>query len=268
MDQTMEIIKGLIADEQERGSLKGLDDLRERRAKRQEIEDQLRKLEGELRDARWRIQGLPALPSGEQIRWGQAVLALGSALRILELDTTGLSKDDDLIRCTILKGDGSELFDSLIQPTGPIYPDISRITGIRNEQLENAPPIAQVWKALSACLRGGYVISYGLDFDLGKLDEAAKRYGLEPIPIIGECLMQQAMRYFGTSAYPKLAALCERLGDSLPAYPHQTALDRARGQLRLLNAMANGLTGPVAFSELDGYIAEDDEKEKLDTPSL
>jgi hypothetical protein len=64
----------------------------------------------------------------------------------------------------------------------------------------------------------------------------------ENIPIIGDDLMQQAMHYFGTSSYPKLELLCSSIGHPLPEHPHQLALDRARGQLALLNALATVVT--------------------------
>ena len=57
--------------------------------------------------------------------------------------------------------------------------------------------------------------------------------------MIGEDLMQPAMRYFGLSAYPKLEALCRRIGHRLPEQPHQKAFDRARGQMAFLKAIAN-----------------------------
>ena len=54
--------------------------------------------------------------------------------------------------------------------------------------------------------------------------------------------MLRAQEYYGAAFYPKLADLCERLGHSLLPHPHQDALNRARGQVSLLRAMAQGIT--------------------------
>ncbi len=74
--------------------------------------------------------------------------------------------------------------------------------------------------------------------------------------MIGDDLMQQAMRYFAIQSYPKLETLCQRIGHPLPPHPQQTAFDRANGQRALLQAMASAVVDMPAF-ETEGEEDED-----------
>src|SRR6266567_3673178 len=66
------------------------------------------------------------------------------------------------------------------------------------------------WHSLSTALQGRYILSYNLSFDLDKLRENAERCGVEPVTIIGECLMLKSQHYFHQYSYPKLTDLCRR----------------------------------------------------------
>jgi DNA polymerase III epsilon subunit-like protein len=128
-------------------------------------------------------------------------------------------------------------------------------------EVDHAPTFAQVVPELTAALQGHYILSFNLDFDLGKLREHADRFGIEPLAVIGECLMRKAQRYFHQSSYPKLAELCRRIGFPLPDHPLQSAWDRARGQRHLLEAMSQGITfvqEPAQPTDLDNDEEEDE----------
>ena len=83
------------------------------------------------------------------------------------------------------------------------------------------------------------------------LEAAAERYELDMPPIHAECLMEKAMMYSGSSSYSKLSNLCTYIGHALPEYPHQTALDRARGQIALLKAISQGIMIEEPEEEVD-----------------
>jgi DNA polymerase III epsilon subunit-like protein len=241
MENMVATITGLIEMEQRLGPVNGLDDFKERKIRRAVIKQHLSHLEAELREIRDRVRRLPTLPPLALIRWAQAVQALPN-LVFLELDTTGLSADVEIIRMVILDAQGDILLESYVKPTKPISAEITRVTGITSQDIEQAPTIVCVWDRLGEALRGKYVLSYNLDFDKGKLQDAAKRNDLEVPLIIGEDLMERAMQYYQVSSYPKLEMLCRSIGHPLPEQPHQTAFDRALGQIALLKAMACAIT--------------------------
>ncbi len=266
MDEALALINGLLATEQACGPVNGLDDLMGRRQRRMTIKQHLTLLELELQRVREQEHRLPALPPLIHMHWAQAVLAFPN-LAFLEVDTTGLSADAEIIRVMVMDAQSSAVLDQLVKPSRHLTAEISRITGISNQDVEQAPAITQVWERLRKAIQGSYVLSYNLDFDMGKLKETARRHNLEEeLAIIEECLMQRAMLYFDISSYPKLETLCRRIGHPLPEQPRQTALDRARGQIHLLSAMANAIIGrdsaasPDAGSEVD----LDDEPVDLD----
>src|SRR5437588_117981 len=119
---------------------------------------------------------------------------------------------------------------------------ITALTAVGPEEVEHAPTFAQIWPDLCAALQGRYVLSYNLPFDLDKLRQNAERCGVEPVALIGECLMQRSQQYFHHVSYPKLADLCRRIGSPLPDHPLQNAWDRARGQINLVEPMSKGIT--------------------------
>jgi DNA polymerase III epsilon subunit-like protein len=194
-----------------------------------------RQLEGEVKD-------LPALPVWEQIQWAQSILAMPN-LAFMEIDTTGLKDHDELIRFTLVAASGAIIEDCLIKPaTCSLSPEASEINGIKSEQLEGALPITQAWEHIQQALRGRYIISFGMEWDINQLDKAAAEQGLTPLLVIGECLQRHATRYYNGEYYLKLAELCARVGSPLPDYPNQTSLDRARGQSAVLQALAQAIT--------------------------
>jgi DNA polymerase III epsilon subunit-like protein len=163
-------------------------------------------------------------------------------LAFLEVDTDGLSADADLLRIALVDQAGAVLFDQLIQPRKPISPKIAHLTALSQEQLTNAPRLPEVWEAVIQAVTSRFVLSFNLEFDQQQLAESARRYSLPPLHFIGACLMLRAQDYYEEEYYPRLSALCERLGAPLPPHPRQDALDRAHGQIHLLRMMAQGIT--------------------------
>lgn len=215
-------------------------------ARRATLASYVQQVEQAAAQMRYRLDRLPKLAHPAHVHWAQAVLAFPN-MAFLEVDTDGLYEDADILRLVLVDQTGAVLYDQLVQPHRPLSAKIARLTGITQEMLEQAPRLPEVWPQVQSTFTGHYLFSFNLEFDSGKLSECAARYHLPPLPLIGECLMLRAQEYYGVGVYPKLADLCERLGHPLPEHPQQDALDRARGQVQVLRAMAQGIThAPVA----------------------
>jgi len=257
---SVQLIEDLLKAEEIAEPVHNLTELANRRARRSALEQALANLEASVAHLRDRWRNLAPLPDEESIRWAQAVLQLPN-LAFLELDTDGLSTDADIIRVVLLAKDGSALYAQTIQPRRPISEKITALTAVGPEEVEHAPAFAQIWPDLCTALQGRYMLSYNLPFDLDKLRQNAERCGVEPVALIGECLMQRSQQYFRQYSYPKLADLCYRIGSPLPEHPLQNAWDRARGQIHLVEAMSQGITADRGESKrLDADDGEEDEE--------
>ncbi len=180
------------------------------------------------------------IPKMQYINWAKELLSMPN-LTFLEVDTTGLRDDDEIIRVLLVNLNGDSIFDIFLCPDKPLSDKISHITGISGKDLESELTIAEAWEQIRDILTGKHLLSFNLEFDQGMLEAAAERYELEMPPINAECLMEKAMMYSCSFSFSKLSNLCAYIGHALPEYPHQTALDRARGQIAILKAISQGI---------------------------
>ena len=120
----------------------------------------------------------------------------------------------------------------------------------------------QLWTKLLATLEGKYVLSYDLVLTQIQLATVANYYHLDVPPLIGASLAPIYDLYFGVPLLkdtyldkPDEDMLSRFLKDAtpvLPALPSETTLDRVRGMLHILNAIAQD------SYEVGGGQAEDD----------
>ena len=238
----------LLAMEEGAGSPKGVTNLEARLRQRATLDASLQLLEEALSQVRRRMDHLPRFPRMKHIHWAQAVLAFPN-LAFLEVDTDGLHSDADILRIVLVDRSGIPLYAQLFKPHRLLTRQITHLTAIHQEMVQDAPQLADAWEHITSAFAGRYVLSYNLEFDQTKLHENAERYSLSPLTVIGACLMQQAQAYAGSYSYPKLATLCANIGFPLPDHPKQTAFDRVMGQIHLLKAMAQGIVVVSASQE-------------------
>lgn len=188
-------------------------------------------------------------------RWAQALLAFDN-LRFVVVDTTSVKKDSDIIRFFTLNKHGFIEESMLIFPCR--YPGECNTswTGITPDMIEHAETLPDRWPDIREALTGRFVLAYGFDFIQEHLNENVQHYGLKPVHLIGDCLMQTAVKYFRSTNYGmKLTDACARIGHALPARPN--AEQRAQGQLALLKAMSQGITSAPA--PVESHIDQDED---------
>ena len=110
------------------------------------------------------------LPSGSTL--------LDEAWVALDLETTGLSSDEDqIIEVGAVRFRGSETLDtfqSFVNPGRSLDPFVTRLTGITNDDLRDAPGFSAVAAALAAFVGRSPLVGHNISFDLGFLE----RHGL------------------------------------------------------------------------------------------
>jgi DNA polymerase III epsilon subunit-like protein len=265
IDQTIEKLQGVLSVEREQTHINGLDAITASKLRRAEIKEYMGVIEAELQPIRQAIKDLPALPVEEQIQWAQAISAMriSDGVRFLEIDTTGLSNQDGIVRVAMVNLSGGVMYDDiLIKPSRPISREASAANGLTDDDVKDAPSLPEVWERIQSGLYGRYVISFNQKFDVEKLNEAAARHQLPPILIIGDDLQRHCTQYYHKEYYLTLEAMCERIGHPIQG---KSAVDRAIEQYHLLLAMANGITdvrpprpaAPTASSSAASNLGDD-----------
>jgi DNA polymerase III epsilon subunit-like protein len=252
---TMIDLEIMLHQQERTGPVTSLDDLRTRLAQRKAIEDHLEVLATTIHTVRKRLSALPKLPGVHEVGWAQAVLALPN-LAFLEVDTDGLGEGANVLRVLLLTMTELVIFDTFVKPPRLPSEKLLSITGITREQLERAPTFEQAWPSIVAALRGRYLVSYNLSFDESMLRSQAMLHHTEMPALIASCLMVHSTSYFQETQHAKLSALCARLGYPLPEPPMQDAQARALGQLHLVQAMSNAITGVVTTAALSDEEAD------------
>ncbi len=95
---------------------------------------------------------------------------LDQILVSLDLETTGLSSEDDAIMeigAVKFRGDQEiETFDTLVNPHHPLSYRISMLTGINQEELDTAPDFSEVSERLAAFIGNCPIVGQNINFDL------------------------------------------------------------------------------------------------------
>jgi DNA polymerase III alpha subunit (gram-positive type) len=261
-DQQMTHIEQLLQSAREQGPLQSLDEYHARQRQYREISDALMQAQRTVEQFTTQFHRLPTLPPHDEVLWAQATRAL-SNLAYLEVDTTGVRLDAEVVRLLLVDAQGTVLCDHLVKPEGPLSSEISQYHGITQQEVEAAPSFLEIWPVFLQAASTRYLLSFNLEFDLSMIQAQLQRAHLPPVTLIGDCLMIHGTRYFRTHTL-KLSTACERIGKPMPLFPHQTASHRAEGQRALHQAMANAMTDALtslAASPVDDDFSLDDSDE-------
>ena len=241
LDETLAKVRGVLSAELEHPRVNGLTEIVGHKIRRNALKEYMNTIDAELDPVRQVIKGLPALPSEQEIQWAQAIMAMqaNDSVRFLEIDTTGLTDQDEIVRVTLVDLAGTLTDDLFFKPSHLLSAEASAANGLTDEILHYAPDLQDMWEIIRARVYGHYVLSFSQAFDIKKLNEAAARHHLAPIVIVGDDLQRHVTQYYNREYYLTLADVCERIGHPLKS---NSAVNRATGQYHLLKAMAEGDT--------------------------
>ena len=153
------------------------------------------------------------------------------AFTVVDVETTGWSPDEAGITevgAVLLRG-GEVVaeFTSLVNPGTPVPESITELTGISDQMLAVAPPVAAVLPGLLAFAQGSVLAAHNAPFDLGFLTSACAAAGLfwpgfevldtvrlarhllatpDEVP---DCKLRTLADYFGTPVQPSHRALAD-----------------------------------------------------------
>lgn len=170
----------------------------------------------------------------ESIFWSRALLENVDNWCIIDTETTGLNpRFARAVEITVLGVSGDVIFDSLVNPGISIPAEVSRIHGISDSDVADAPIIAGIWEELELAIQGKVLIAYNSRYDQSILQFEALRHGLRPIASAWECAMKRYSAYVG--------AWDSRFGNyrfqKLPSAGHRSQID-CKVTLDLLRTMS------------------------------
>ena len=180
-------------------------------------------------------------------QWAQSLMARG--FYVLDTETTGLGKQDEIVQIGIVDQNGETAIDELIKPTIPIPPGASKVHGVYDRHVEYAANFSAIYTTLSKLLAGQIVIAYNMDFDRRMLRQSGDKYGLPEIRMNWDrdmsqrCAMKQYARYKGKETNWKRGYKWHRLGNAvvqegLEVVDAHNALGDARMTWALIQKMA------------------------------
>ncbi|MCL4868018.1 MAG: 3'-5' exonuclease [Anaerolineae bacterium] len=145
-----------------------------------------------------------------------AALAARNDWLVLDTETTGMERKDELVSIAVVSAAGETVLHELIRPTQPISPQAARVHGITAEDVAAASPFPELYPRLAELLTGRLVLAYNANFDRKMLQQTCQRYHLPLIKAEWECVMdlyaaakgRWSNRYGFT--WCKLAEACQR----------------------------------------------------------
>ncbi len=157
---------------------------------------------------------------------------------VFDSETTGLDPRKDAVvqlgAVRIVNGRviASETFESLVNPERPIPAQSTKVHGINDAMVADAPTFAQVSKAFQTYTGNAVLVAHNAPFDMAFLN---RENGGFQNPVMDTVHLSAIV--FGGSAVHTLDALCERLEVGIPDNLRHTALGDAMATAHAFAAM-------------------------------
>lgn len=105
-----------------------------------------------------------------------------STFAVVDIETTGGNfHQDRIIEVAVVIHNGVQVvaeYTSLVNPEKPIQPFISRLTGISNKMVKDAPTFEDIAEELADVLKGHVFVAHNVRFDYGFIKASFKRVGI------------------------------------------------------------------------------------------
>lgn len=109
---------------------------------------------------------------------GDSLLAAAENFVAIDIETTGLFPDcDEIIELGAVRyrsGEAADRFSQRVKPETPINDFITRLTGISNEMLADAPSIERVLPEFTVFLGSDILVGHSVNFDINFLYDACE----------------------------------------------------------------------------------------------
>jgi DNA polymerase-3 subunit epsilon len=120
---------------------------------------------------------------------------------ILDTETTDLY-EAEIVEIAVVNCTGEALLNTLVKPTITIPPEVTKIHGISDEMVADAPTFPEVYPT-DAALKDKRVIIYNSAFDIKILNYCCRLHSLPVLNLAksSDCLMEWVAQWTGNSRY-------------------------------------------------------------------
>jgi DNA polymerase-3 subunit epsilon len=144
----------------------------------------------------------------------RAAELLAQGFVVIDFETTGFPSEPGaaIIEVAAINHRGETLLNTLINPERRIPYAASKVNGIYDKDVLNAPTFAQVYDQLAGVLEGQRAIAYNHEFEKGMLAVCCRRHELALPATDWSCAMRAYAKYRGLRWFTKLTAACATEG--------------------------------------------------------
>jgi DNA polymerase-3 subunit epsilon len=154
---------------------------------------------------------------------------------VLDVETTGGKAGNDRVTevgaVKVQAGEVLDTFSTLVNPERHVPSFISRLTGISNAMVADAPRFADIANALATFLQGAVFVAHNAKFDYGFIRAELARCGIT-LDMPQLCTVVNMRRYYPGLVSYSLGKLCLEFDINLTN--HHRALDDATATVELL----------------------------------
>ena len=139
-------------------------------------------------------------------QWARGLFARN--FYVLDTETTGLGSDAEIVQIGIVDAAGATVMNQLVKPSQPIPRGATRIHGISDADVADAPAFMRLYIRLSSLLAGEVVVGYNMDFDWRMLQQNASRLWSARDPQRQTRMRHETVRPVPWQAWQRRARLC------------------------------------------------------------
>ena len=92
----------------------------------------------------------------------------------LDTETTGLDETAEIVEIGIIDINGEPLLETFIKPHNPIPKEVTKIHGITNEMVNDAPYWSEIHEQFCNIIKGRTLIIYNRSYDVRLIDQTIK----------------------------------------------------------------------------------------------
>ena len=172
------------------------------------------------------------------IDWARQVLRRKRRYVILDTETTGLGKSDEIIQLAVIAVDGRCLFNENVRPTKKkrISADAIAVHGLRMDSLSSCPTFSELRKPLKKAIGRRRIVTYNAQFDMRLYRQTYQLAGGFLPKGEWECAMLEYSRFVGEWSDYHESYKWQKLDGA-----HHSALADCQATLAVIRGMASAV---------------------------